>query len=90
MEIFDVVMTCKECVFYERRQQRSPPCISCVSDLSDKGFCVAVNSEIGLVPVVSKIFDESHARAIIDRGRRSGSRFQLLHWSNEICAYQPA
>lgn len=83
-------MTCKECVFYERRQQRSPPCISCASDLSDKGFCVAVNSEIGLVPVVSKIFDENHARAIIDRGRRSGSRFQLLHWSCEINAYQPA
>lgn len=85
-----MVMTCKECVFYERRQQRSPPCISCASDLSDKGFCVAVNSEIGLVPVVSKIFDENHARAIIARGRRSGSRFQLLHWSNEISAYQPA
>jgi len=84
-------MMCKECVFFERRQQRSPPCISCASDLSDKGFCVAVNSEIGLVPVVSKIFDEDHARAIINRGNRSGgSRLQLLHWSNEICAYQPA
>lgn len=87
-----MVMTCKECAFYERRQQRhsSTPCISCTSDLSDKGFCVAIRSEIGLVPVVTKIFDENHARAIIDRGSRSGNRFQLLHWSSEISAYQTA
>jgi hypothetical protein len=39
--------------------------------------------------VVTKIFDEGHARAIIARGSRNGSRFQLLHWSNEINAYQP-
>jgi hypothetical protein len=84
-------MTCNECVFYSRRQQQlsNTPCISCTSDLTDKGYCVAVNSEIGLVPVVTKIFDEGHARAIIARGSRNGSRFQLLHWSNEINAYQP-
>jgi hypothetical protein len=85
-----MVMKCEECAFYSRKQQdrSTPPCTSCNSDLSDKGYCVAVNSETGLIPVITKIFDENHAREIIARGMRNGSCFELLHWSNEVRAYQ--
>ena len=84
--------TCEECAFYDRQQQSqsATPCISCISDPSDKGYCVAVLSEFGLVPVITKIFDESQAREILARGMRNGSCFQLLQWSGEANAYQPA
>lgn len=85
-------MTCEACVFYTRMQQNrsTTPCISCATDPSDKGYCVAVNSEFGFVPVITKIFDEDRAREIIARGSRKGSCFELLQWSTENCAYQPA
>ena len=51
---------------------------------------MAVNSEFGFVPVITKIFDEGRAREIIARGSRKGSCFELLQWSTENCAYQPA
>lgn len=85
-------MRCEQCVFYSRLQQShsSTPCISCTSDMSDKGFCVAVDSEFGLVPVISKIFDEGQAREIIARGMQHGSSFALLQWSCALNAYLPA
>jgi hypothetical protein len=87
-----MVMTCEECVFYSRLQQNrsSTPCISCTTDPSDKGYCIAINSEFGFVPVISKIFDEARAREIIARGTRNGSSFELLLWSKEINAYRTA
>jgi len=51
---------------------------------------VAVNSEFGFVPVITKIFDEGHAREIIARGTQNGNCFELLLWSKEINAYQLA
>lgn len=83
-------MTCEECVFNSRLQhnRNSTPCISCSADQSDKGYCVAVNSEFGLVPVITKIFDEGHARDLISRGFRNGTCFELLLWSKELNAYQ--
>lgn len=85
-------MTCEECVFFNRLQnsRNSTPCISCSTDPSDKGYCVAVNSEFGFVPVITKIFDEGHAREIIARGTQNGNCFELLLWSKEINAYQLA
>ena len=83
-------MACEECVFYSRLQngKGNTPCISCSTDPSDKGYCVAINSEFGLVPVITKIFDEGHARAIIARGSQNGSCVELLLWSKDINAYQ--
>lgn len=85
-------MTCEECVFYGRLQKNgtNTPCVSCSIDPSDKGYCVAVNSESGIVPIITKIFDEEHAREIIARGSRNGSCFELLRWSSEINAFRPA
>jgi len=85
-----MVMACEECVFYSRKLQdrSSPPCLSCQSDFSDKGYCVAVNSETGMVPVITKISDEHQAREILARGMRNGNCFELLYWSNDINAYQ--
>jgi hypothetical protein len=82
-------MNCEQCVFYSRREENptNPPCISCAADASDKGYCVAVISEQGYVPVITRIIEESRAREIIQRGIRNGSTFQLLHWSTEKCAY---
>ena len=86
---FEVAMNCESCVFYSRFQQNpgTTPCINCASDYSDKGYCVAVSSEFGLVPVITKIADEDHARDIIARGMRNGGYFELLQWSTEINAY---
>lgn len=83
-------MNCEECVFYSRLQESSinPPCITCSSDTSDKGFCVALRSEQGFVPVITKIAEETRAREIIRRGMRNGSPLQLLLWSMEKRAYQ--
>lgn len=83
-------MNCGQCVFYTRRQQNpaNPPCSSCTSDPSDKGYCVAVASVQGFVPVITKIADESRARDIIRHGMQNGSIFQLLQWSIEESAYQ--
>ncbi len=83
-------MNCGQCVFYGQLQHYpvSPPCPSCSSDPTDKGYCVAVRSETGYTPVVTKIFDEKKAREIIRRGMRHGTRFMLLSWSVENRAFQ--
>jgi hypothetical protein len=85
-------MPCDDCVFFARFQQNplSPPCISCAGDRSDKGYCIAVYSEFGLMPVVSKIADPALAQEIIQRGADNGSRFRLLRWCKERRVYQYA
>lgn len=83
-------MSCEQCVFYSRLQENplSPPCISCSTDRSDKGYCVAAKSEQGFVPVISKIAEETRAREIVQRGISNGSTLQLLLWSTEKNVYQ--
>jgi len=82
-------MNCMHCVFFERQRANpvNPPCTSCASDTSDKGYCVAVLSEQGYVPVITRITEESRAREILKRGTKNGGEFQLLLWSSEKCAY---
>lgn len=82
-------MNCIHCVFYERLQinPANPPCSNCSTDISDKGYCVAVMSDQGYVPVVTKIIEEAQAREIIQRGTKNGGNFQLLRWSPDKGAY---
>ncbi len=83
-------MSCVQCAFYSQLQHNpiGPPCPSCSSDPSDKGYCVAVESQHGYVPIITKIPNEVKALEIIRRGLRNGGRFMLLMWSVETRAYQ--
>jgi len=82
-------MNCVHCVFYERLKASpsNPPCINCSSDPSDKGYCVAVLSEQGYIPVITRIVEKARAHDIIRRGTSNGGNFQLLRWCTEKGAY---
>lgn len=82
-------MSCNECIFLDRltQSQVAIPCNSCLGDTSDKGYCLASQSPLGYVPIITRIDDLSHAYELISRARRKGTILDLLQWSREKNAY---
>lgn len=86
----ELIMSCQDCVFQDSlMKSRVPaPCQSCKNDDTDKGYCLASDSDFGFVPIITRINDRQHARRIQQRAYHNGSKLFLLSWSQEKRAYR--
>lgn len=83
-------MSCQDCVFQDSLlNSRAPvPCQSCQDDDTDKGYCLATDSDFGFVPIITRITDRSVAQDMQQRAHNNGSELLLLSWSQEKKAYR--